>query len=273
MQQIINFIIKNKNFILFLLLLSISISLTIQSHSYHKSKFITSANWFTGGLYGYANNFSAYIGLNEQNQALVEENQRLRNLIHNTRTISETTSFIDSTSYNTRYLYRATEVYKNSYNKKNNIILLGKGRAQGVLPDMGVITSKGVIGIIENVSDNYATVISILNSNSKINAKFKNSEHFGTLAWKGGNPNIVQLIDIEKMASFEEGDTIVTGGHSTLFPKGILIGKVKDYVLDASEDLYTINIELFNDMTSLNHVYIIENLHKPEIDSLLSQPN
>ena len=56
MQQIINFIIRNKTFLLFLLLFSVSIVFTIQSHSYHKSKFINSANFLTGGIYNSINN-------------------------------------------------------------------------------------------------------------------------------------------------------------------------------------------------------------------------
>ncbi len=56
---------------------------------------------------------------------------------------------------------------------------------------MGVINSLGIVGIIDNVSKNYATVISILNTKSKINAKIKHSDHFGTLTWDGKNTGFV----------------------------------------------------------------------------------
>ena len=81
MQQIFNFILKNSNRLLFLLLLVISFSLTIQSHSYHKSKIISSANFFTGGIYEKINNVDEYFGLRKQNEELAHENARLKSLL------------------------------------------------------------------------------------------------------------------------------------------------------------------------------------------------
>ena len=130
---------------------------------------------------------------------------------------------------------------------------------------MGVITSKGIVGIIDNVSNNYATVQSILNTNSQINAKLKSSNHFGSLVWNTKDPNMVQLIDIPRLAPVKIGDTITTGGRSTIFPKGILIGTINDFTLGKDENYYNLNIKLFNDMTNLEHVYIIENTDAEEI--------
>ena len=67
MQQIFNFVIKNKTFLLFLLLFSIALTLTIQSHSYHRSKFINSANGLTGGVYSTFNSLGQYFNLKEEN--------------------------------------------------------------------------------------------------------------------------------------------------------------------------------------------------------------
>ena len=78
----------------------------------------------------------------------------------------------------------------------------------------------------------------------------------------------VQLTDISKFAAVKEGDTIITGGESTIFPKGILIGTIQSFVLDVSGDTYTIQVKLFNDMTNLSHAYIIENLNSEEIKQL-----
>lgn len=271
MQHIINFLIKNKNFILFLVLLCISLLFTIQSHSYHKSKFINSANWLTGGIYEGANGISSYFSLKTENERLVEENRQLKNILYNKK--DTVVAFIDSISYPTDYLFRAAKITKNSYSSRNNILLINKGSNDSITQDMGVVNAKGVIGIVDNVSGSHATVISILNSISKINAQFKNTNHFGTLTWDGVNANIVQLEDIEKLANFTENDTIVTGGNSTLFPKGIPIGTVKDFQLNTRKNLYDINVQLFNDMTNLEHVFIIENLHREEIDNLLAPQN
>ncbi|WP_046756547.1 rod shape-determining protein MreC [Kordia jejudonensis] len=273
MQQILNFLIRNKNFILFMLLLFISLVFTIQSHSYHKSKFINSANWLTGGIYEQANGVSSYFSLKSENEKLVEENRRLKSLLFSKEDSLTNIQYIDSTSFGTDYLFRAGKIIKNSYSKIDNIILINKGSSDSIKTDMGVITPNGIIGVVDRVGGSHATVISILNSNSKINAKIKNTNFYGTLTWNGKNANVVQLEDVEKLATFNVNDTIITGGDSTLFPKGIPIGMIKDFKLNTKENLYVVDVQLFNDMTNLENIYVIENLYREEIDNLLAPEN
>lgn len=142
---------------------------------------------------------------------------------------------------------------------------MDKGSKDSITIDLGVISSKGIVGIVSDVSENYSTVQSILNTKSRINAKLKKSSHFGSLIWNTEDPNIVQLIDIPRLAELEKGDTIITGGRSTIFPEGILIGTVKDFRLDNDDNYYYVNVNLFNDMTGLEHVYLIENNDAVEI--------
>jgi rod shape-determining protein MreC len=273
MQQIINFVIRNKTHLLFLLLFVISLGLTIQSHSYHKSKFINSANFITGGIYESANGVSDYFDLDDQNDILIEENSRLRSQIFNgSNSVIMTSSSIDSVSYNDRYAIQTAKIINNNYASTKNYLTINKGEKAGINEDFGVITSKGIVGIIDNTSNDYARVLSILNMKSRINAQLKSSNHIGSLKWDGKSPvTTVQLTDISKFAPVKEGDSIITGGQSTIFPKGIPIGTIESFVLDISGDTYTIQITLFNDMTNLSHVYIIENLDSEEI-KLLENP-
>ena len=273
MQQIINFLIRNKNNILFLLLLSISLFLTIQSHSYQKSKFISSANFISGGIYSWSSDINSYFNLEEYNLRLLEENERLRSRLANHEDSLEIKDYNDTTSFEGDYIFRASEVINNNYAKMDNYLTIKNGSRSGIERDMGVVTSKGIVGIVENVSPNYSTVISILNSNSRINAQLKNSNHFGTLVWNGNNPNVVQLTDVPAIATVKKGDTIITGGRSLIFPKGIPIGSIANYQLDQSESYYTIDIELFNDMTNIGYVYIIENTAQAEIRKLQNLTN
>jgi rod shape-determining protein MreC len=143
--------------------------------------------------------------------------------------------------------------------------------ASGIKPNMGVINSAGIVGIIDNTSKNFATVISILNVNSKINAKIKKSNHFGTLNWNGKSTGYVQLIDVPRLASVRKGDTIVTGEQSTIFPENIGIGTIENVYTDEETNYYTLNIKLFNDMTNLGHVYIIKQKDAEEIENLENQ--
>ncbi|MFO7721166.1 MAG: rod shape-determining protein MreC [Gillisia sp.] len=268
MQQIFNFLIRNKNNILFLLLLGISLFLTIQSHSFHKSKFISSANFITGGIYNWANNIQTYFHLEDYNKRLVEENKYLRSKLTNIQdTISEE-KFLDSISYKGIYQIKTAAVVNNNYSKTNNYITLNIGENSGITTEQGVITSQGIVGIIDKVSTKYSRVISILNSNSRINAQLKKTNHFGSLVWDGKDPNIVQLVDVPRQAPVKRGDTIITGGRSLIFPEGIPIGNITDFKLDVSESYYTINIRLFNDMTNIGYVYIIENKDKAEVKAL-----
>lgn len=268
MQQIVNFLIRNKNNILFLMLLTVALFLTIQSHSYQRSKFISSANLLTGGIYSWTSNINSYFNLEEYNRRLLEENERLRTLLAGSQDTLINKQYLDTSSYDGDYIFRASEVINNNYSKINNYLTIKKGSRSGIERDMGVVTSKGIVGIVENVSPNYATVISILNSNSRINAQLKNSDHFGTLIWGGDDPNVVQLIDVPAIAPVREGDTIITGGRSLIFPKGLPIGTIRDFELDQSNSYYTIDIRLFNDMTNIGYVYIIENTAQEEIREL-----
>ena len=267
MQQILFFFIRNKNFLLFVFLFFISLVLTIQSHSFHKNKFLNSANYFSGGIYSIKSNITGYFELKRENNLLTEENALLRKQLESYRSLSVNKE-IDTTALYSKFQFVTAKVINNSFYKSKNFLTINKGSQKGIDIDMGVISSKGLIGIIKNTSENYATVQSILNTKSQINTKLKNSNHFGSLVWNTNNPNIVQLIDIPRLAPIKVGDTIITGGKSTIFPEGILVGTIYDFNLNDDKNSYTLNIKLFNDMTNLEHVYIIDNKDAEEIQSL-----
>ncbi|MBP93113.1 MAG: rod shape-determining protein MreC [Flavobacteriaceae bacterium] len=273
MQQIIKFFLRNKTFLLYFLLLFMSIIFTIQSHSYHKSKFINSANFVTGGVYNSANNLTVYFNLESQNLMLQEENARLNSLIHTPNDTINSSFITDSIYGGINYKFTPARVIKNSYSVKNNVLLINRGKRDSIKQDFGVITPKGILGIVDQTSHKFATVLSILNTNIKISAQLKNTNHFGSLMWDTQRPQIVQLNEISKIAPLKKGDTIVTSGRSVIFPKGIPVGTIEDYRLDSAENFYTIDVKLFNDMTNIEYVYIIENVDKSEINSLLKTTN
>ncbi len=267
MQQIFNFIFKNSNRLLFLLLLAISLILTIQSHSFHRSKVISSANFLTGGVYERINNVREYLNLRSHNELLANENAKLKSLLFN---IKDSTIIpkIDSIKGVSKVDIIVSKVIHNSYNVYENYLTINSGEKEGVKPDMGVVNSNGIIGIIDQTSKNYATIISILNKKSQINAKIKKTNHFGSLIWNGKNTGFVQLIDVPRLASVRKGDTVVTGGQSIIFPENINIGTIDKIFIDNETNYYTLNVKLFNDMTNLGHVYIIKSKDREEIINL-----
>jgi len=274
MQQIINFIFRNKNLLLYLFLLLISLGFTIQSHSYHQSKIFNSANWVSGGIYKTSNNITGYFNLETENEKLVQENIRLRKLLFNQEYNRETQ--IDTVVLDTSklaYTIVSAKIIKNSYSNLDNYIILNKGAIAGIKQDMGVITPNGILGIVENTSNKFSRIQSILNRRSNLNAKLKNSDNFGTLVWDGKDYNTAQLIDIPRRVPIKVGDTILTGAASSIFPENILIGSIKKFDLDPSKSSYKIDITLFNDMTNIKNVYIINNKNRPEIEQLETNTN
>jgi rod shape-determining protein MreC len=267
MQQIFNFIIKNSNRLLFLLLLIISLGLVIQSHSYHRSTYVNSANIVSGTVYEKVNKVKTYLSLKDQNDKLTQENATLRRILFNKKD-SIIPLVKDSLKGYDRIDVLESKVINNTYNVSENYITINSGSLKGIKEDMAVINSQGIVGSIEKTSANYATVISILNMKSRVNAKIKRTNHFGELIWNAKNAGYVQLIDIPRLASVKKGDTVVTGGRSTTFPENIPVGVIDKVYVDTKTNYYTLNVRLFNDMTNLSQVYIILNKDIEEINKL-----
>ena len=181
MQQLIYFILKFRYLFLFLILEAVAIGLIINNHDFHKSKFLNSANQLVGNLYSSTGAVKDYFKLREENALLLIENLVLKNRIEKLKHILNTPPPFGNSDFpdlNTRYSYKRGKIEKNQYSNKHNFLTINLGIIDGVSSEMGVINRKGIIGITEVVSKNYSRVQSILNKNSKINAKPKNSNYF-----------------------------------------------------------------------------------------------
>jgi rod shape-determining protein MreC len=267
MQQIVNFLIKNSYRMLFLLLLSISLSLTIKSHSYHRSEYVHSANAVSGYTYTKINNVKEYFGLREKNEILARENARLKQLLFNKKdTLIDAKAILPNAVSNFKVI--PAKVIKNSYDKQNNYLTLDRGNGSNIRSEMAVISDKGIIGIIDKTTKDFATVISILHTKNPINGKVKSSNHFGTINWDGKNTGYVQLVDLPRLVNLKKGDTIVTSGQSLIFPENIPIGKIDKIFAEKGTNKYVIRVRLFNDMTSLGYVYVIESKKRKQKDAL-----
>ena len=266
MQQLLNFFFKNRTLILFLFLLSLSFGLTISSQDYQKSKFINSSAWVSGSIHTLFSDIGDYFYLKKENALLLAENNRLKSREYSL-------SITPSETLNLKKEYKLTPaaVVKNSYGFLNNYLTLDKGRNDQISEDLGVVNSRGIVGIIDKTTSKFSRVISILNTKSKVNAKLKKNNYFGSLEWNGENPRLVQLYDIQDLVKLNKGDTIVTSGYSSIFPENIPIGAIAAFKLNDTKDLYIIDVALFNDMTNLRHVHIIENLNKEELQILSTQ--
>jgi rod shape-determining protein MreC len=265
MQQIIFFFVRNKNLLLFLLLVTTSIVLTINTHSYHRNKFSTSANVVSGTIFEIRSGITDYFDLNIHNELLQEENRQLRSQLS---AVADTLYTTDSLPGEQIFRYTSARVINNSIAKSKNYLTLNKGSRDGIAIDMGVISSNGIVGIVHDLSRGYASVQSVLNTNSQISAKLKATGHFGTLVWEGNDPYHNMLIDISSQVPVKVGDTVVTDGKSTIFPEGVIIGVIDDITHENNRDYYKLAVKLATDMTAVEHVYLVEHSQREEIREL-----
>ncbi len=267
MQQILKFFIQNKVGILFLMFFTISVGLTIQSHSYHNSRWISSTSYITSGIYDLKYDITSYFNLKEENENLLNQNAYLQRLI-----LSKVdTTASDSINSIPNYTVIPAHIISNSYNKKDNFVLLDKGKNDGVFEGYGVSIPNGIIGIVEKSNNSFSRIISILNTNLSINAKLKNSDQFGSLQWDSKFYNEVLLNDLPRSANFKIGDTVVTGSNSLIFPEGIPIGVIKAFNLNENSGYFDIKVSLFADMTNLNQAYVIIPKKIKEAQDLLKE--
>jgi rod shape-determining protein MreC len=263
MQSIINSIVKNRNLIIYLILSFITFSFLYNNSSLHFNEFGKISTYLSATSSKFSSSINSYFNLKQENEKLIDENLQLKKMESNYRFTQ-----IDENSLNS---VNSAKVIVNSINKSKNIIVIDKGKLDSINLEMGVISSKGVVGIVKNVTDNYASIISLLNTDLRLNAILKNSSTIGSVTWDGLNARILKLNDIPLSSSLKVGDTVVTGGMSFYFPKGIPIGKIVNYDNSSLEGYYEIDVEIFNDFSSLSNLYILSRTDNNEIQSLIDE--
>ncbi len=264
MRNLIGYIIKYHFFLLFILLEFICFLILIQNNPFQKSRFLNFTNTISGSISEKTNKISNFLNLAKINQQLIIENNLLYNELEKYRNISDTSKqIIIDTAKTYQYEYIQAKVVNNSTNKRHNFLTLNKGLKHGIEPEMGVITKLGVTGVVNRVSNNFSTVISILNPTLKISAKIKKNNYYGPLSWEGNKINQCILSEIPQHVDIEIGDTIITSGHSAIFPEGILIGFIEEYRLKDG-NFYEIKVKLALDMKKITYVNVIDNKLREE---------
>ena len=229
------------------------------------------AHGFLGYFWGVSENISDYASLRTENRHLAEEILRLTETITRLEEEAAAAAACDSADYTTawrgKYEFIPAEVIKNSVNKQHNYLIIGKGSDDGVRPQTGIITSRGVIGIVDAVSRHYSYAISFLNSDSSISARIGKDGAAGPMAWDGKGSGNALLREIPLQVKFEEGDTVYTSGFSTIFPPDIPIGRITGSRI-VNGATFEINVSLFQDFSSVRHVCLVRNRDLDEIMSL-----
>ena len=227
-----------------------------QNSQFHKSAFLNSTNRVTANSFNVISNIREYFSLKEVNNLLLIENAKLKSLIsyQNTDTISSSDPF----------QYISATIINNSVAKANNYLTLDKGKIDGVKKGMGVISERGVIGIVKETSKRYSMVISILHSQSKLSVAIKKNNHFGSLQWDGICYKKARIYDVPSHVKLNIGDTIVTSGFSHIFPSKIDIGIIGEIDTENDDKFHNIRMTFIEDLKQLRYVNICESINKNE---------
>ena len=265
MKNLIDFFTRYNYWFLFLLLEVISFVLLFQFNSYQGSVWFTSANIVSGKVYEISSKVESFFELSQVNEQLTQRNiyleQQVKGLQEKLTSATQDSSYLRNNQYQYLAGYKLipAKVVSNSVDKYNNLITIDKGAADGVKKDMGVACGNGVVGIVFMTSEHYSIVIPVLNSQSNISCTIKGRGYFGYLHWKGGDASMAYVDDVPRHARFKLYDTNVTSGYSSVFPPGLLVGKVRHVYNSPDGVSYRLKIKLATDFGSLRDVCVIDN--------------
>ena len=269
MRDLFRLIVKNYFVLLFLFLEAIALVLIFQFNPFQKSFIINVSRNVSTTLNSKVTGVKDYLFLHEENDRLINENAILRNQLSKTKTLvylSVPDSLVSDTievNSKDRFLYKPAEIVSSSVNKQYNYLTINKGFKENIEKDMAVISSEGVVGMILATSNNFATIQPLINRNSRTGARLRGNNYFGVLDWDGRSPNYAQLKEIPVHAELLIGDTIETSGFSSVYPKGLPIGLISGFQ-KGKGNFYDIEIQLFVNFNTINHVLVLNNIFLEE---------
>lgn len=273
MRNLVEFLARHHHWFVFILLEAISFTLLFRYNSYQNSVWFSSANVVTGKVYEWSFQLEKFFSLETVNQRLTQRNlaleQKVVELSEKLTAVTKDSSYVkgDVTRQLSYLKQIPAKVVSNSLTDADNLITIDKGSADGVRRDMGVVSGTGVVGIVYLVSSHYAVVIPLLNSKSNVSCKIENRDYFGFLNWRGGSTDQAFLDDIPRHARFRLYENIVTSGYSSVFPPGVLVGKILHVYNSPDGVSYRLCVKLATDFSTLRDVSVIDNtLMKERID-------
>ena len=264
MRNLLDFLKKYHHWFLFLLLEVISGVLLLQYNSYQGSVWLSSANMAVGKVYEWESKAISYFSLSRTNEELSLRNFYLERQVDQLRrlyadvTRDTTVMERNELQFLSQYQLIPAKVVDNSLNKTENLMTIDKGRADGVEVDMGVACGSGVVGVIYLVADHYSVVIPVLNaSSSRISCAIRDRGYFGYLHWYGGDPTVAYVEDVPRHAKFRLGEWVVTSGFSSIFPSGVMVGKIEQAYNSSDGLSYKLKVQLSTDFSCVRDVVVI----------------
>lgn len=273
MRNLLNFLVRYNNLIIFLLLEGIAIILLTGGNKYHNAVITKGIRGVTTGFEEKVSNVRSYFSLGETNLKLANENAHLLEQLNSARyEPDESFIIVTDTTTGERFSYISATVSGNSTNKQKNFFTINKGSRHGIKTDMAVVSEDGIAGIIVGCSENFAVAMSVINTDFRVSALIKSNGYFGSLSWEGSDWRNANLSDIPQHVTFGIGDTIVTTGFSALFPPDITVGTISRFEKSGG-DFFKIQVKLATDFRKLRFVKVIGDRQKIEQMDLEAQFN
>lgn len=279
MRNLLDFLARHNHWFLFVLLEVVSFVLLFKYNSYQGSVWFSSANAVAGKVYDASSAVDQYFSLVDVNRKLTERNvyleRELARLTDTATVAAKDSTYMQRMQAGVLRKYKSVpaRVVSNSLDKLNNFITIDKGTADGVGKDMGVACGLGVVGIVYLTAEHYSVVIPVLNSKSNISCSIRGRGYFGYLHWYGDRPDEAYLDDVPRHARFRIGDIVVTSGYSSVFPPGMLVGKIMRVYNSTNGMSYRLRVKLSTDFGNLRDVCVINDSEMMEQMKLLEAAN
>ncbi len=278
MRNVFLFIARFSNLLFFLLLQVVALSMLFRYNKFHQAAYMNVATEVTGRVYIRYNNIETYFSLQKENEKLRQQNADLLNALKEDYAVPDssaqlvTDSFrVDSLEQYRKFLYLPAKVIGNTVDAQNNYMTIHRGSKQGVGVNMAVLGPDGIIGKVVSVSSNMSVAMSLLHRKNSVVALLKKGGGFGEVIWDGKDPRFVTLNNIPRTVKVQKGDTVVTSSYSDIFPPGKVVGYVSQVLEDKSTSTYSLKLKTATDFYSVQHAYVVKNLQKAEMDSLMKK--
>lgn len=265
MQNLRAFFRRFRVFLLFILLQVFALSNYFSSLNFPRSQYLSTASSVAGYFLGIKYEFVKHWNLGANNEELQAENIRLRKKLPASYIrLNQELVKINDTLYKQQYEYIPAVVINSTFDKRNNYFTLNIGSKKGIKRGMGVFSDRGIVGIVHNTSKNFAVVKSVLTENINIDVMIEKSGAFGLLKWNGSSARIGTIDGISNDIRIKKWSKVVTRGGSGIFPRGLMVGKVKSLGSIEGKPLWDVSILYAEDYRKIQNVYVVKNLMQEE---------
>lgn len=258
MNELFLFISRSRAFIVFAFLEIFALYCLYRFNNYGYAILFNTTTSLVSKAVKIQNAAIRYTKLNDVNESLARENLRLNTQLlqlQNRIALDSNGIKLDSAIAN-RLTLQYAEAINFTTTQRNNYITIDKGSKHGIKPNMAVISASGAVGKVKMCSPDMSLVTSILHSENLVSSKLKKSGTLGSVKWEGLNPKTVELLYIDIYEPIQKGDTVLTSDINSVFPRNIMIGRVK--TVKKGQQFLNITVDLSTDFKNLAYVYVVK---------------